>query len=367
VARRVIAAAASHGPSALWYATRGAGATTTVLLTASVVLGIVEERGWRPARAPRYAVAALHRTISMLALVMLAIHIVTTIADPFPKIGLAAAFVPFATNYRPLWMGFGAVAADLLLAIIITSLVRRRLGYRAWRGVHWAAYACWPVAILHGLGTGSDVKATWMLVLTFGSVAAVAVAVLARVASTAVPGRARIGATAAAVFGIGGLAFWLPQGPLADGWARRAGTPKAVLTAFKPPAAARRATKKPVTDPFARTFSEGFSGPLREGTSADGTAVVDLKLHLQGTPDGVLRIRLGGEALPGGGLSMQRSAVTLGPPGQPGKYQGKVQFLQDSVLRAEVGSADGRALRLTVSLSVAGGSASGTVSGRPLA
>jgi hypothetical protein len=362
----MITAAATHGPSAFWYATRGAGATTTVLLTASVVFGITEERGWRPAGASRYGIAALHRTISMLALAMLAVHIVTTILDPFPKIGIAAAFIPFATNYRALWMGLGAVAADLLLAITITSLVRRRLGYRAWRGVHWAAYACWPVAILHGLGTGSDVKSTWMLALTAVCVAAVVVAVLARVSRAATPGPARIGATSAAVLCAGGLAFWLPQGPLADGWAKRAGTPAAVLNAFHPHVTAVRRTRKPARDPFAHTFSEQFSGPLREGTNSDGSAVVDLNLHLQGTPGGVLRIRLGGQALPGGGLSMQHSAVTLGPPGQPGRYQGKVQFLQDNFLRSEVGSADGRAVRLSVSLNVGNGSVSGTVSGRPL-
>lgn len=365
----MIAAAATHGPSAFWYATRGAGATTTVLLTASVVLGITEERGWRPGGTSRYSIAALHRTISMLALAMLAIHIVTTILDPFPKIGIAAAFIPFGTDYRPLWMGFGAVAADLLIAITITSLVRRRLGYRVWRGVHWAAYACWPVAILHGLGTGSDVKSTWMLALTVLSVAAVALAVLARVARAATPGAARVGATSAAVLGIGALAFWLPQGPLADGWAKRAGTPASVLTAFNPraPVTVTKRAKRPARDPFAHTFSEQFSGPLREGTSRDGSAVVDLNLRLQGTPDGVLHIRLGGQALPGGGLSMQRSAVTLGPPGQPNKYQGKVQFLQDNFLRSEVGSAEGSAVRLSVSLNVGGGSVSGTVSGRPLA
>jgi Ferric reductase like transmembrane component len=362
----MIAAAAAHGPSAWWYATRGAGATTTVLLTASVVLGIGEERGWRLGGAPRYAVAALHRTISMLALTMLAIHIVTTILDPFPKIGVLAAFVPYATDYRPLWMGLGAVAADLLLAVTITSIARHRLGYRAWRGVHWAAYACWPIAILHGLGAGSDTKSTWMLALTLGSVAAVVVTVLARVARAGTPSWARTGATCAATLSVIGLAAWLPQGPLASGWARRAGTPASVLAAFKPPAAA--ATRSASTgDAFGRTFSAAFTGPLREGTSADGSAVVDLRLHLQGRPQGILRIRLGGSALPGGGLSMDRSAVTLGPPERPTEYRGKVQLLQDNLLRAEVGSADGRALRLNVNLSVDGGSVSGTVSGRPLA
>jgi sulfoxide reductase heme-binding subunit YedZ len=364
----VIAAVSAHGPSALWYATRGAGATTTVLLTASVVLGIGEERGWRPGGSPRYAIAALHRTISMLALTMLATHVVTTILDPFPRIGVLAAFVPYATSYRPLWMGMGAVAADLLLAVLVTSLVRRRLGYRAWRGVHWAAYACWPIAILHGLGTGSDAKSAWMLALTLGSVAAVVLAVLARVARAGTPSPARMGVTSAATLSVIGFAVWLPQGPLADGWARRAGTPSNVLAAFNPPAPAgrRAASATTASDPFARAFSSAFAGPLREGTSAGGVAVVDLRLRLAGQPDGILRIRLGGSALPGGGLTMDRSAVTLGPPGKPAEYQGKVQYLQDTVLRAKVGSADGRALRLDVNLSVDAGSVRGTVSGRPL-
>ena len=140
-------AAAAHGPSALWYATRGAGAMTLVLLTASVVLGVGEVRRWRPAGAPRFAVASLHRTISLLAVVLLVVHIATTLLDVFPHIAVANAAVPFATDYRPLWMGLGTIASDLMLALVVTSLVRRRMGYRAWRGLHWLAYACWPVAL----------------------------------------------------------------------------------------------------------------------------------------------------------------------------------------------------------------------------
>jgi hypothetical protein len=362
----MIAAVAAHGPSAYWYATRGSGATATVLLTASVVLGIGEERGWRPGGSPRYAVAAMHRTISMLAVAVLVVHIVTTILDPFPRIGVAAAFVPFATAYRPLWMGLGAVAADLLFALIVTSLLRHRLGYRVWRSVHWAAYVCWPVAILHGLGTGSDTRATWMLVLALGSVAAVVVALLARLARSGTPGQARAGVTSAAALGVIGLLVWLSQGPLASGWARRAGTPAAVLAAFNPRPATPRLAARRTTDAFARAFSASFNGPLRQGTSASGVAVVDLRLRLRGGPNGILRIRLGGAALPGGGLQMDRSAVTLGPPSSPAEYQGRVQFLQNTVLRAEVGNATGRAVRLEVNLSVAGNSVDGTVSGRPV-
>ena len=120
---------------------------TLLLLTASVVLGIGEVRAWRPAGTPRFAVAAMHRTVSLLAVALLAVHIVTTLLDPFPPIGAVNAVVPFQTDYRPLWLGLGTVASDLLVALAVTSLVRRRLGYRVWRGLHWLAYACWPVAL----------------------------------------------------------------------------------------------------------------------------------------------------------------------------------------------------------------------------
>jgi hypothetical protein len=352
--------AAAHGPSALWYATRGAGAMTLVLLTASVVLGIAEVRRWAPARAPHFAIAAMHRWVSLVAIALLAVHVVTTLLDPFPSIAVLNAGIPFVTSYRPLWIGFGTLASDLLVALVLTSLVRRRLGYRAWRGVHWLAYACWPVALLHGLGAGSDTKATWMLALTAACVVAVLVALGTRLVSPGTPAAMRTGAVAGAALGVLGLAAWLPQGPLARGWAGRAGTPRSVLEAFSPRPAAPPA-RRAAADPLARSFSAALSGTIRNGVSAGGMGVVDLRLHLSGGPAGELRIRLGGQALPGGGLRMDRSAVTLGPPARPGEFQGRIQSLQNTVMSALVGSADGRALRLTVSLSLGGGSVSGQV------
>src|SRR5207247_1801227 len=155
-----------------------------------------------------------------------------------------------------------------------TSVLRNRLGYRAWRGVHWAAYACWPIAVLHGLGTGSDTKATWMLVPTLASVAAVLIAVLARLARAGTSASVRVGTTSAATLGVIGLGIWLPQGPLARGWAKRAGTPASVLAAFTPPTPAARPVARTAADPFGHSFRASFAGPLREGTSASGVAVV---------------------------------------------------------------------------------------------
>jgi DMSO/TMAO reductase YedYZ heme-binding membrane subunit len=358
--------AAAHGPSALWYATRGTGAIALVLLTISVVLGVGELRAWRPAGAPRFAIAAMHRTVSLLAVALLAVHIGTTLLDPFPPIGALNAVVPFETDYRPLWMGLGTIASDLLVALVLTSLVRRRLGYRVWRGVHWFAYACWPVALVHGIGAGSDTKTTWMLALTLACVGAVGVSVAARLAAPGTPQEVRIGAGAVATLAALALGIWLPQGPLARGWARRAGTPAHVLAAFAPPARSVPAARKTVPDALARPFSATLAGRVNNGTSAGGLGVADLRMRLEGGPRGVLRLRLGGQALPGGGLQMQRSAVTLGPPHDPARYSGRIETLRNNVLSALVGSPDGHAVRLTVELTLSGGSVAGQVRGTPV-
>jgi len=172
---------ATAGPSALWYLTRATGAVTLVLLTASVALGVANVGRLQSARWPRFVVEGLHRNVSLLAIVVLAVHIVTTVLDPSASIHLLDAVIPFISTYRPFWLGLGAFASDLLLAIALTSMARRRLGHRAWRATHWFAYACWPIALLHAVGTGSDIKQLWMQALLAGCLVAVVVAIWARV------------------------------------------------------------------------------------------------------------------------------------------------------------------------------------------
>ena len=129
-----------------------------------------------------------------------------------------------------MWLGLGAAAFDLLLAVAITSALRERLGHRAWRAVHWTAYAVWPLAVVHGLGTGSDVHQGWMTVVYVVCTAAFVSAVLARVAM-GWPERARLRLAVVGTlvaFGIT-MAVWLPGGPFGAGWAQRAGTPPSLL------------------------------------------------------------------------------------------------------------------------------------------
>jgi methionine sulfoxide reductase heme-binding subunit len=163
----------------LWYTTRGAGAVSLVLLSAVVVLGLLarvrfEAHGW-----PRFLSAAVHRDLALMTLVFLALHIVTAVIDPFTHLGLAA-LVPFGSYYRTLWLALGAIAFELLLAIVATSLLRKHIGARVWRAIHWLAYASWPLAVLHGIGTGTDSTARWMLVIDVACFAAVSVALIWR-------------------------------------------------------------------------------------------------------------------------------------------------------------------------------------------
>ena len=221
---------AAAGPSAYWYLTGSTGAVALLLLTIAIALGVVDVQRWSTPRWPRFVLDSLHRSVSLLAMVFLVIHILTSVLDSFASIPLVDAFVPFVGSYRPFWLGLGAVAFDLLLAVTITSLLRQRMGYGTWRAVHWLTYASWPIALLHGFGTGSDVKSTWMLALSVFCLLIVVASVLARVLSG---WPANLGARGAALGGAGAFALflmlWLPGGPLGSEWARRSGTPAALL------------------------------------------------------------------------------------------------------------------------------------------
>lgn len=155
-------ASATSGP-ALWYITRGTGVTALVLLTIVTALGVANARRLRTTRIPRFVIDAVHRNAALLAVSFVAMHVVTTIVDSYVNVSPLAVIVPFASAYKSLWIGLGAVSLDLLGAVMITSLLRRRLGHRLWRATHWLAYASWPVAMFHSLGAGTDASSTWML------------------------------------------------------------------------------------------------------------------------------------------------------------------------------------------------------------
>lgn len=183
------ALAAAAAGRELWYLTRATGLVTLVLLTGTVALGVASTGAWERTRWPRFVTQGLHRNLSMLAVSFLFVHVLTTVVDGFVPIDWANAVVPFTSPYRRVWLGLGALSCDLILALVLTSAVRRHLPAATWRGVHWLAYLSWPVALMHGLGTGTDATTTVMRAVTAACMALVAGSVLWRLAHRFPAGR----------------------------------------------------------------------------------------------------------------------------------------------------------------------------------
>lgn len=165
----------------LWYLNRAAGLVSLVLLTAVLVIGVFSTARSSPTWWPRFATVTLHRSLALLALSLLGLHVLSAVFDSYVTINLRDVVIPFVGSYRSFWLGLGTVALDVVLAVVITSLVRARLGLRSWRAVHLLVYAAWPIAVIHGLRTGTDATTTPVRLMTAGLVAAVAVATLWRV------------------------------------------------------------------------------------------------------------------------------------------------------------------------------------------
>jgi len=392
-------ATVGHGGTAFWYLTRATGLVAMILLSATVVLGIVASVGWTTERWPRFLSQALHRNLSLFCLVLVVVHVVTTVADGFVPISLVQMVVPFGTAYRPLWVGLGALAFDLMLAVALTSAFRRRLGLRAWRGVHWLAYVCWPIALLHGLGTGSDSRiggAQFVYVLCVLAVVAAGAWRLA--VATWVPAGRRLALGSAGIVVMVGTAVFALQGPLRPGWSQRAGTSSSLLAHLTPQAIAGVAAGTGGSGSTGGTggsgstggtggsgstggtggsgstggtggsgsaagmpavpFDQSLSGTFTTTPSGNGTVEVQLSMHLEGsgTP---LTVTLYGQSVEGG-VSMTSSQVNFGP------QQGVVTGLEGTTIAASVSGPGnrGESLVLQLQLDRANGTVSGTVRGR---
>ena len=366
-------AAVATATSPLWFATRATGMVALVLLTGTVLLGIVTSVRFASPAWPRFVTVSLHRSLSLLTITFTGLHVLTTITDPFASISAISVVVPFTSGYRRIWLGFGAVAFDLLLAVLVTSLLRTRVGPRAWRAVHWAGYACWPIALVHGLGTGTDGAARWVLAITVVCALAVVLAGVWRLA-VGWPAHAgqRVAAAAAGAAVVFATAGWAWVGPLAPGWARRAGTPAALLARSSGNGATASAgsagggsgvtTVRSGSSVFpALPFQGQLAGTVAFASGpASGDRTVTLAMA---DGSGVrLKIVISGPAVQGG-VAMTASSVTLGPASAPARYAGHVTVLAGSVLQATATGA-GRSLSLAIDLT---SQTSTTVTGTVLA
>jgi len=169
---------------AFWALGRATGVVSLVLFTVTVLLGVLTRSG-RPALGlPRFAVTLVHRNVSLLATALVVIHVVSLLLDPYAQLRLVDVLVPFLGTMKPFWLGLGTFAFDLVLALVVTGLLRQRLGQRTFRFVHWFSYAMWPVAVLHTLGDGSDVGKSWLVLILLACVVSVVASLFWRVSTT---------------------------------------------------------------------------------------------------------------------------------------------------------------------------------------
>lgn len=342
----------SASPRALWYVGRASGIMLLVLLTLSVVLGIVVRADGSVGRAPKFVLSALHRNLALVTVALAAVHIVTLEFDPFVTIGWLGAFVPALSPYRPMWMALGAVSGDVVVAVVVTSLVRARLGYRAWKFVHTLVYLAWPAAALHSMGTGTDTRVPWVFGLQLACVAAVVVAVASRLVrvplSRPLPRAAAVSSLALAPIG---LVAWAMTGPFQPGWARRAGTPTTLLAN-----GAAGAT--------GQGFAGSFAGSISQRSADDGRLVVDIGGLVSGGRSGSLKVVLRGGPAAGGGVVLTSSKATFASP--TGIWTGSVTGLQGGDLTMILGGSGGNLL-MKLALSEQGTRLSGQVSATPTA
>jgi sulfoxide reductase heme-binding subunit YedZ len=158
---------------ALWYLIRATGLVSLVLMTATIVLGVVVQRQRRLPGLPRFGTVTLHRSVALISALLLGVHVVTAVVDSYVGIPVIAALVPFTSGWRPVGVGLGALAVELMLVIVASSLLRGRIPHRLWRAVHWTSYLLWPLAFAHGLMTGTDLGSGWALGLALGCAAVV--------------------------------------------------------------------------------------------------------------------------------------------------------------------------------------------------
>ena len=342
------------GSTLLWYATRATGIVSLVLLTGTVMLGVVGTARAASTRWPRLVTAGLHRNLALTALALVVVHIITTVLDPFVSINVAAAIIPDSSAYRPLWLSLGAVSFDLMLAVILTSLLRDRLSRRVWRAVHLLVYVCWPIALWHGLGTGTDTRLIWVLAINISCVAAVGWAVWWRLSLTGSQPVRAAGMVALAAVPVLSAIFVL-AGPLQAGWARRAGTPVKLLgnqSRAAPTRSGHNATR--LVNALFRGRLSLTGGPQSDQRTITITGRtssaprVSFVIVLRGTPSG-------------SGVSLTSGTVRIGRQGTASGFSGSVVNLAGNSLVAAVSGRAGQR-RANFTLMIDGTTVTGTVS-----
>ena len=359
----------SNWETLVWTVARAGGLTAYVLLTLSVLMGLALSVRWQTARWPRLITNDLHRFVTLLSLVFIAVHGLAVWLDPFMRFGWSEIFVPLVSHYRPLWMALGIVAGYLGAALWVSTLLRPVIGYAWWRRLHGLAFAVYSLATMHGLATGSDTRTIWGLALYGGSVALVAALTCYRLL-TPIGARARTypnlaGLVAALV--LGGV-VWTASGPARAGWNATANNGQGSGARVAQPAA-----QVSVAPSFTAPFTAAIQGTLTQRADpTTGEVRVQVDATLSGGARGALHLLLRGVTAEDGSTTVTASQLSLAGPGGTPSYQGQLTQLQGDSTGWALGAvlATGGTPALTVQGSFAitpDGRVSGTLQGQPAA
>jgi predicted ferric reductase len=214
----------------LWYLNRATGLVLLVLITVTLVLGLLARHSGRSRFWPRFATHQLHQNLAILSVSLLTAHVGAAVVDSYVPIRAVDAVVPFVSAYRPVWLGLGTLASTALLMAILSASTRHTSTRGTWRAFHLLVYLAWPLALLHGFGTGTDTRSVPVLLVSFGCLAAVLIAAGIRLVTLEIPAPVRVGALLVLLVLPIATGAWLRTGPLAPGWAHKAGTPKASVS-----------------------------------------------------------------------------------------------------------------------------------------
>lgn len=346
-------------PSGLtWEIARAGGFMAYGLLTASTAIGLILSLKWRSPRWTRFITTELHRFVTLVALVFIALHTLMVAIDPFIRFTPAEVLVPFVSHYRPVWIALGITCSYLLVAVYLSDRIRLRVGYQWWRRFHYLSFAVFALALIHGLGTGSDTRTPWAIGMYAGSVVLVAALIAARIFPIE---RARWH-PALAVVGAGVLVaagFWALRGPLQPGWntiandGRGSGGSGGSAAASTPQATASAGSA--AGQPFADTLT----GQMTQ--QSDGSVVLTATL---GSTHDQLTVRF--RSADGGRLVLDGAALMLVAPNGD-SCSGPISGVRQSQILATCqGISSGATWHMQMSLADdANGLVQGTISATP--
>jgi len=339
-----------------WDVARVGGFVAYGLVLCSVVLGLVLSLRWRSTRYPRFVTNEMHRFVTLLALVFMLVHGVAIAVDPFIAMAPSELLVPFLSHYRPLWVAFGILAAYLAVAVYLSERIRGRIGYAAWRRLHYLAFVVYLLATLHGLGAGSDTRTPWAIAIYAGGLVIVGGLLAVRIRPVQPRSSRRpwvaIPLTALVIV----VVAWTIQGPLTGHWSLAAGGSANAATALTSGAAGPATTVPAATGPAAAGQAAASVTPIRlpfqarlAGTveqTGGRNGMVTVKATFSGDASGHLEISIPTSAT----ATSAPLTVTVDPTGAT--CAGSLTSATGQDLRGSCSLPDGRVLDVEMQVGV---------------